>query len=258
MPHVVFVLGIDIVQLSKSLQGVYGESFDAKNYLYRLLDIEFQLPVPQIEPFVDYLISQYKIDEFLRAWGESRKASGEQIESTIKEFSSVAGYLSRRLKFSLRAIERLMREVSLIQRLHPTQNVVDATLILLCIVLRNLSSEIYSGFINGSVEPKIILDSLIRDKPGPSNSIESAEHHLACVVYACSKNTDYATSIQTLAQAASSSESLVGIAPALFANSPRRVLDICERAAGFEINHESVLNSVCPLNHRLSKIRKYA
>lgn len=93
------------------------------------------------------------------------------------------------------------------------------------------------------------LDRLVRNKPGPSNSIESAEHHLACVVYACSKNTDYATSIQTLAQAASSNESLAGIAPALFANSPRWVLDICERATNFEINHESVLNIHKALSH---------
>ena len=249
VPHVVFVLGVDIAQLSKALQGIYGDGFDAKNYLYRLLDIELHLPAPKIEPFVNHLISLYKIDAFLRAVGMARKSPAEQIDSTIKEFSSVAEYLSRRMNFSLRIIERLMREVSLIQRLHPTQNVVDATLILLCIVLRNSSLEIYGDFIKGSVEPKIILDSLIRNKPGPSNSIESAEHHLACVVYACSKNTDYATSIQTLAQAASSNEGLAGIAPALFANSPRRVLDICERAANFEINHESVLNIHKALSH---------
>lgn len=52
---VVFVVSINLNQLSKSVQAVYGSEFDGHSYLKRFFDFEFALPEPDIYGFAQVL-----------------------------------------------------------------------------------------------------------------------------------------------------------------------------------------------------------
>ena len=41
--HIVFVLAINRSELAYSIQALYGDGFDAKGYLRRFFDVDFQL-----------------------------------------------------------------------------------------------------------------------------------------------------------------------------------------------------------------------
>lgn len=58
--NLVFVISIDKVQLSKSIQAVYGQ-IDTENYLRRFFDLEFILPKQITDDFFDKLNSNYCI-----------------------------------------------------------------------------------------------------------------------------------------------------------------------------------------------------
>lgn len=61
IPNVVFVLSIDKEQLAHSICGFYGsECINAEEYLKRFIDIEYSLPEPHINKFVDYLCEYYQ------------------------------------------------------------------------------------------------------------------------------------------------------------------------------------------------------
>jgi ElaB/YqjD/DUF883 family membrane-anchored ribosome-binding protein len=55
VPNVVFVLSVDIEQLSHSIATVYGQNMDAVGYLMRFVDLQFRIPEPNIDNFCDFL-----------------------------------------------------------------------------------------------------------------------------------------------------------------------------------------------------------
>ena len=65
VPNIVFVLGINREELTKSLESVYGE-IDTGTYLRRFFDMEFVLPDADPTRFCTHLLEQFQLLEFLR------------------------------------------------------------------------------------------------------------------------------------------------------------------------------------------------
>jgi hypothetical protein len=61
VPGVAFVVSTNLDQLSKSVQGVYGPSFNGYSYLKRFFDFEFTLPDPDNYSFAQLLGSEQPI-----------------------------------------------------------------------------------------------------------------------------------------------------------------------------------------------------
>ena len=62
---IVFVLSIDKEQLGNAIRGVYGsDRIDADEYLKRFIDLEYNIPNPDIASFVNYLYNYYGLNEF--------------------------------------------------------------------------------------------------------------------------------------------------------------------------------------------------
>lgn len=59
---VCFVISINILQLSESVRAVYGQGFDARNYLRRFFDFEYQLPIANNEQFADQIVKELGAD----------------------------------------------------------------------------------------------------------------------------------------------------------------------------------------------------
>jgi hypothetical protein len=61
---VVFILGLDINELKHSIKKVFGNDLDTDKYLKKLIDVNYNLPQPNMEKFIDIQLSKYNFNEF--------------------------------------------------------------------------------------------------------------------------------------------------------------------------------------------------
>ena len=65
--NIVFVLSVDKQVLLESIKCIYGSSeIQADNYLRRFIDLEFSLPVPNTEEFVQYQFNNHGLDKYIQ------------------------------------------------------------------------------------------------------------------------------------------------------------------------------------------------
>lgn len=87
----IFVLALDKSQLSHSVATLYGEKMDAMGYLRRFIDLDYMLPTPDKNLYIDY-----KVADIISATETASKV----FWNKIKEFSEL-------FEFSLRDIDKL-------------------------------------------------------------------------------------------------------------------------------------------------------
>lgn len=62
VPGLVFILGLNSTQLTKSIRAAYGHDFDSHAYLRRFIDRKFFLPHPDLLPLLTTLVDTLKVD----------------------------------------------------------------------------------------------------------------------------------------------------------------------------------------------------
>ena len=103
--NIVFVLGIDQLQLASAIQSVYGE-IDAQEYLQRFIDVNFILPrsslsrllhdrlgVSQVAKAIDPDAGMIAVNSFFSAFGtiaDAAQLSPRAVEFGIRKFALVA------------------------------------------------------------------------------------------------------------------------------------------------------------------------
>ncbi|WP_095128633.1 P-loop NTPase fold protein [Pseudomonas sp. Irchel s3h14] len=136
--RLVFVLAINRDQLSKSLQGVYGSSFDGLHYLRRFIDLDYQLQLVNINAYVSVRIKQPDILEYFKL----RKSGRDDYEYG----SEVLGFLAGRFKYTPRDIDQLVVRLSLVLRSIPKDHFLDMPLLIPLMVLRQEKSDLYRRY----------------------------------------------------------------------------------------------------------------
>lgn len=76
--NAVFVLAVDKTQLGISLSAVYGQGFNANEYLRRFFDLELKLAAIDSDKFCDALIGRMSLDDF---FGARSKNANLQFEA---------------------------------------------------------------------------------------------------------------------------------------------------------------------------------
>jgi len=152
--HVVFVLGVDLVQFGKALANVYGD-LDVANYLNRLIDIEFALPEPSRETFVDYLWSEY----FGRYFKEAD--AGQAELSAASEYKDVFLFLAKKFKMTLRDMERVTREFVAVEKSVVFKNAREATLLALLCSLRLCNPDVYKRFVTANASAPDMINAVL-------------------------------------------------------------------------------------------------
>ena len=91
--NIIFVIAVDMLQLSHSISTIYGLGMDSIGYLRRFIDMTFSIPKSNIDEYVKYKLTDIlKIDMF-------RDVLTNRIDSII--------YLYRELELSLRDIDKI-------------------------------------------------------------------------------------------------------------------------------------------------------
>lgn len=154
LPHVVFVLGVDKEQLSNTLKSVYGD-IDVDNYLRRFIDLDFTLPEPARDQFVDFLWEQYKIDPWFTEFDDQGFCLSE-----CKDFSQVFKLLARWNNLELREIESAMKTFMIFVRTAKPNHYSWPILAAVMIVLKLRDKTLYAQYVAGRAGAKDVIDAL--------------------------------------------------------------------------------------------------
>ena len=147
VPNVVFVLGINRDELSKSVQSIYGH-IDADIYLRRFFDMEFMLPDADAETFCQHMFERFQLSEFFAHLSQNMRSRVHNEE--YRYLYSFVSRLWAKVGLSLRDIDYCVRLVALLGRnLNPQQSM-HPELIGVLIPLKIANSTLYRDFMRGN------------------------------------------------------------------------------------------------------------
>lgn len=108
--NIVFVLSVDKKHLGECIKGVYGSpNIDSDDYLRRFIDIEYNLPKPDIKSFLNYTLDYYKITELIDKYYYQHSGV---LDSIINSLIAIV----TKENLSLRKTEKFISQLNLILR----------------------------------------------------------------------------------------------------------------------------------------------
>lgn len=189
--NIVFVLSIDKEQLSHAIRGVYGsENLDATEYLRRFIDIEYQLPEPEIENFCDYLFDYFKFNEFFSS--SKRKNSGV-FNDDEQTFLSLTKFIFKKERLALRQIEQIFGFSRIVLRSFAETSHVFPDLLVFLIYLKITDNHLYIKICQKSLTLEELNNELNRTLYSTFNNsdIEYLIYLQASMIYRYHKYFDF-------------------------------------------------------------------
>lgn len=134
---IVFVLSIDKKHLASSVKGFYGsESINADEYLRRFIDLEYSIPEPSTQEWINYLLEYYSFNEIITTSSNNRR-------NDLNVFSEIAEYLFTKSKATLRQQEKIFALSRLVVSTYGEKETMLATLLFILIYIKVLHEDIY-------------------------------------------------------------------------------------------------------------------
>ena len=204
VPHLVFIVGVDLRQLEKSVKAVYGD-IDANDYLHRFFDIELRLPVPNKLLYVYRLWQEHQLEDVLKRRGVD---SGTQ-SSMVDEFARLIKFRN----LTLRQIEKCVRTYALLAMSPARPSCQWALLTAIGVVLKVTDVDSYQKFIKMEYKLGELIDELypgatykdIEDESGIYNMVQ----HLSKIAYFCSANSRAHEKLDGLKRAISENKGII-------------------------------------------------
>lgn len=161
--NIVFVLSVDKTQLANSIRGYYGSDLiNADEYLKRFIDLELNLPAPNMNDFCTYLYDTFDFDSFFSE--EIRyKYHGKDYEKNLFINMSVA--LFSNLKFNLRQVEKTYTFARLVMQAFYGEVHVNPEIVLLLIYIRNKDIVFYENLKNKELDIDTIIEFIEDNLP---------------------------------------------------------------------------------------------
>ena len=147
--NVVFVLAVNRAGLAHSVKALYGSDFDAEGYLRRFFDLDFQLPKPSREQFVQALLETTKLTSILED-GESQ----DELQTVRPLLEAFLGSP----ELSLRRVQQAVHRLGLVLDLLPADIPLLAFTAVVAVVLRTVDFAVYQRFVAGEVTDKDVAE----------------------------------------------------------------------------------------------------
>jgi hypothetical protein len=97
IPGYIFVLSVDREQLSHSIATLYGQNMDSQGYLRRFIDLEYRLPEPDFDLYVNYMIEKNnyisKKSENLKYFWPITKALFQEFHFSLRDVNKYFNHL---------------------------------------------------------------------------------------------------------------------------------------------------------------------
>ena len=204
VPHLVFIVGVDLRQLGQSIKAVYGD-IDSNDYLHRFFDIELQLPVPNKLLYVYRLWEEHQLEGALQQRGVDSVTQGTMVEQ-----------FARLIKFrnlTLRQIEKCVRAYALLAMSRNKGTCQWALLAAIAVVLKVTDIASYQKFIKMEYTLGELIAALypgatyqdIDEESGVYNMVQ----HLSKIAYFRSENSRSHAKLAVLRRAISENKGIV-------------------------------------------------
>jgi hypothetical protein len=142
---IVFVLAIDKEQLGHAICGAYGsDNIDSNEYLRRFIDVEYSLPAPNLEAYLDYLMLKYKLKDFFNL---EFRTKHELMVVDTKKFIDYTKFLFEIKKPTLRQQEKMLIHTGIVLRSFSSNSFIIPELLIFLIYIRLFHNEFYSKII---------------------------------------------------------------------------------------------------------------
>lgn len=160
VPGVVFVFAWDRNQLNETVKSVYGQQTDPSGYLFRFVDLEFNLPITSHEEFCKSLMSRFGLMDY---------GSNSETQELIHSIPYIFPDLAIHFNLSIRDQEKCFTALSVIMR---TGRIAGSRLLeslIILIMLRIKKHPIYQAILklpSDTKDPvKILCDLTERELP---------------------------------------------------------------------------------------------
>lgn len=174
----VFVLALDKNQLAHSVKAVYGSEFDAVGYLKRFIDVEFSLPVADVDPYIEFLAEQFDFGKYFES--DRRRDGNNEFNNLIATIKVLA--LGQ--KMSLRTIEQLFSKVKLILLTVQENHYVYPELMIFLLFVKDVYPIEYANFSKVESSGKELIDLIYKVIVG-SGEAEYIKQDIHALIIAC-------------------------------------------------------------------------
>ncbi len=149
--RIVFVLAVNRSELAHSIRALYGSGFDAVGYLRRFFDLDFRLPDPDREAFIDAMLNTVQIKKYCNFNFNQQK--DDHFRNLLKGF-----YASG---LSLRQIQQAIHRLGLVfASLHSSLQWLPAVIAAVALILRTIDPDLYRRFVGGEVSDLDVVDAV--------------------------------------------------------------------------------------------------
>ncbi len=155
VPNVVFVVGVNRMELCSALKSVYGD-IHADVYVRRFFDSEFILPEADSSQFSKHLMGRFKLTDYFAAL--SRKADGSAYADEFSVLFDYIPVLWTRFELSLRDVDYCVRMISIVGKSLSDQQYMFPWLLGLIIPLKLKNPDLYRQFVQGNCHASEIMD----------------------------------------------------------------------------------------------------
>ena len=152
--HIVFVLAVNRSELAHAIKALYGGGFDAEGYLRRFFDVDFVLPEPERNAFIEDRLSAIQIDKYFERT-QDRHAQGEvQVARNL-----LRGFFGTP-DLSLRRIAQAIQRLGLVLASLRSDRRAFATTAVVALILRTINADLYHRFVRGEVSDFEVVDAV--------------------------------------------------------------------------------------------------
>ena len=155
--HIVFILAVNRSQLSHSVKSLYGNDFDAYGYLRRFFDLDFRLPDPSREKFIDKLLSDIQIESYFR------RTLDQYGRSEIQSVREMLNQFFDSPTIGLRTIAQAVHHLGIVFASLRSDQRSFAVSAVIALIIRTAEPETYHQFICGDADDIEVVDALFNN-----------------------------------------------------------------------------------------------
>lgn len=158
--NAIFVIALDKEQLSVSLKSIYGNGLNAREYLRRFIDIEFNLPEADSQAFTSNLVLRFGFKDYFD------KRTHSELRYDFDNFVSTFNELCTVYNLSLRAREHCFTRIALALSSTPENHYLHPIPLTILTIIKTVDEQLYKLFVFGEGLASDILNSIGKTKAG--------------------------------------------------------------------------------------------
>jgi len=169
---VVFILSYDKKQLASTLRTIYGSKLNVDEYLRKFIDLEYLLPKPDNESFVNLQFKKHNLDAYFTSRRTSHSSSddGDSIKRIMIALFNIFG-------LPLRAQEHCFIQLSIVTKTTPHNQHLLPFLLAPLLAIKIANNDLYRKFIDNQVSYKDVL-RCIKSEQGRSNFLDTHDENI--------------------------------------------------------------------------------